>query len=36
VKDFGPPPGFPARDDPTTVRKDFLFTNADGEISAEP
>lgn len=36
VKDFGPPPGFPAPDDPTTVRKDFLFTNAEGEISAEP
>jgi hypothetical protein len=36
VKEFGPPPGMPAQDDPTTVRKDFLFTTADGKPSATP
>ena len=36
VKDFGPPPGFPDRDDPTTVRTSFLFKGADGKVSAEP
>lgn len=36
VKEFGPPPGFPAPDDPTTVRKDFLFTTGDGSASAAP
>jgi len=36
VKEFGPPPGFPTQDDPTTVRKDFLFTNSEGKASAQP
>jgi ketosteroid isomerase-like protein len=36
VKEFGPPPGFPAPDDPTTVRTDFLFTDAQGRQTAEP
>jgi uncharacterized protein (TIGR02246 family) len=36
VRDFGPPPGFPGRDDPTTVRTSFLFKGADGRVSAEP
>lgn len=36
VKEYGPPPGMPGPDDPTTVRKDFLFTAADGTISANP
>lgn len=36
VKEFGPPPGFPGPDDPTTVRKDFLFTSGDGTVSASP
>jgi uncharacterized protein (TIGR02246 family) len=35
-KDFGPPPGMPGPDDPTTVRKDFLFTSSDGSVSATP
>jgi ketosteroid isomerase-like protein len=35
-KEFGPPPGMPSDDDPTTVRKDFLFTASDGAISARP
>jgi uncharacterized protein (TIGR02246 family) len=35
-KDFGPPPGMPSPDDPTTVRKDFLFTSSDGVVSANP
>lgn len=34
--EYGPPPGFPAADDPTTVRKDFLFTGSDGRQSASP
>ncbi len=25
VKEYGPPPGMPGPDDPTTVRKDYLF-----------
>jgi uncharacterized protein (TIGR02246 family) len=36
VREFGPPPGFPGPDDPTTVRTDFLFTNAEGTASAAP
>jgi uncharacterized protein (TIGR02246 family) len=36
VKEFGPPPGFPAADDPTTVRRDFLFTGSDGKVGAAP
>jgi uncharacterized protein (TIGR02246 family) len=36
VKEFGPPPGMPAQDDPTTVRKDFLFKAPDGSTSANP
>lgn len=36
VKEYGPPPGMPGPDDPTTVRKDFLFTSTDGTISANP
>jgi hypothetical protein len=36
VKEFGPPPGFPAQDDPTTVRRDFLFTDSEGKASAQP
>lgn len=36
VKDFGPPPGFPAPDDPTTVRTTFLFTDAEGKAGAAP
>jgi uncharacterized protein (TIGR02246 family) len=36
VREYGPPPGFPGPDDPTTVRKDFLFKGADGEVSAQP
>jgi ketosteroid isomerase-like protein len=35
-KEFGPPPGMPGPDDPTTVRKDFLFTSSDGTASAAP
>jgi hypothetical protein len=35
-KEFGPPPGMPGPDDPTTVRKDFLFTSSDGNASATP
>ena len=34
--EYGPPPGMPDPDDPTTVRKDFLFTASDGSISAKP
>jgi uncharacterized protein (TIGR02246 family) len=34
--DYGPPPGMPGQDDPTTVRKDFLFTGADGSAKASP
>jgi ketosteroid isomerase-like protein len=34
--EYGPPPGMPGPDDPTTVRKDFLFTGADGKPSANP
>lgn len=36
VKEFGPPPGLPGPDDPTTVRKDFLFKASDGSPSASP
>lgn len=36
VKEYGPPPGMPGADDPTTVRKDFLFTSSDGSVSASP
>lgn len=36
VREYGPPPGFPGPDDPTTVRRDFLFTNAEGHASAQP
>jgi uncharacterized protein (TIGR02246 family) len=36
VREYGPPPGMPGPDDPTTVRKDFLFTGADGTESAKP
>jgi ketosteroid isomerase-like protein len=36
VADYGPPPGFPGPDDPTTVRKDFLFTNSEGQTGASP
>lgn len=36
VKEFGPPPGFPGPNDPTTVRKDFLFTGSDGSKAATP
>ncbi len=36
VREFGPPPGFPGPDDPTTVRTDFLFESADGTVSAAP
>lgn len=36
VKEYGPPPGMPGPDDPTTVRKDFLFTASDGSASASP
>jgi len=36
VKEYGPPPGMPGPDDPTTVRKDFLFTSSDGSVSASP
>jgi uncharacterized protein (TIGR02246 family) len=36
VHDYGPPPGFPGLEDPTTVRTDFLFKGADGTPSAEP
>lgn len=35
-KEYGPPPGMPGPEDPTTVRKDFLFTSSDGSISASP
>ncbi len=35
-KEYGPPPGMPAPDDPTTIRRDFLFTSGDGSISASP
>ena len=35
-KEFGPPPGMPAADDPTTVRTNFLFTANDGSSSASP
>ena len=35
-KEFGPPPGMPGADDPTTVRKDFLFTSSSGTPSASP
>ena len=35
-KEFGPPPGMPGPDDPTTVRKDFLFASSDGTSSASP
>jgi uncharacterized protein (TIGR02246 family) len=35
-KEFGSPPGMPSPDDPTTVRKDFLFTSSDGSASAAP
>ena len=34
--EYGPPPGMPGPDDPTTVRKDFLFTSSDGSTSASP
>jgi ketosteroid isomerase-like protein len=36
VREYGPPPGMPGPDDPTTVRKDFLFTSGEGEPSASP
>jgi uncharacterized protein (TIGR02246 family) len=36
VIDYGPPPGFPGPDAPTTVRREFLFTGTDGKVSAEP
>lgn len=36
VKDYGPPPGMPGRDDPTTVRTTFLFTDAEGNAGARP
>ena len=36
VREYGPPPGFPGPDDPTTVRKDYLFTNAEGKPTATP
>jgi uncharacterized protein (TIGR02246 family) len=36
VREYGPPPGFPGLDDPTTVRTDFLFTDAQGKASATP
>lgn len=36
VRDYGPPPGSPGPDDPTTVRRDFLFTLEDGSTSANP
>lgn len=36
VREYGPPPGFPGPDDPTTVRTDFLFTDAAGNASARP
>jgi len=36
VLDYGPPPGFPGPDAPTTVRRDFLFTGAGGKVSAQP
>ncbi|MDR2856823.1 MAG: nuclear transport factor 2 family protein [Novosphingobium sp.] len=36
VREYGPPPGFPGPDDPTTVRTDFLFTDAAGTASAMP
>jgi uncharacterized protein (TIGR02246 family) len=35
-KDYGPPPGMPASGDPTTVRRDFLFTTNGGVPSASP
>ena len=35
-KEYGPPPGMPGADDPTTVRKDFLFTSSDGSNSVTP
>ncbi len=34
--EYGPFPGMPGPDDPTTVRKDFLFTGSDGRQSAAP
>ena len=34
--EYGPPPGMPGPDDPTTVRKDFLFATGDGSVSAVP
>jgi uncharacterized protein (TIGR02246 family) len=36
VREYGRPPGFPEADDPTTVRTDFLFTDAEGKASAAP
>lgn len=36
VREFGPPPGFPGPDDPTTIRKDFLFKGPDGTETAAP
>jgi uncharacterized protein (TIGR02246 family) len=35
-REYGPPPGMPGADDPTTVRKHFLFTSGDGKPSAGP
>jgi uncharacterized protein (TIGR02246 family) len=35
-KEYGPPPGLPGPDDPTTVRKDYLFTSSNGSASATP
>jgi uncharacterized protein (TIGR02246 family) len=36
VCEYGPPPGFPGPNEPTTVRTDFLFTDASGKASAAP
>lgn len=36
VAEFGPPPGFPGDEAPTTVRSDFLFTGSDGAVTARP
>jgi uncharacterized protein (TIGR02246 family) len=36
VLEYGPPPGFPGPNAPTTVRKDFLFTGQDGAPAARP
>ena len=35
-REYGPPPGMPGPNDPTTVRKDFLFTSSDGAALATP